>query len=154
MKSSNVDLKTMFPRASQSFIEANASDAVQPIMERKKGKHEANHQRKIQDSEPEHHQTPALDSANEGKTKRMGRTIVSFTGFRVRPLDPDNFAASCKDLLDGIVHAGLVFDDTPWLIILRTEQEKVKSYAQEKTVIEIEFPVHATETGAHRNLRG
>ena len=133
-----IDLKAMFPRASRSFIEANQQNPVQPIVERKKGKIEANHQRKIQDSEPQHHQTPALGRPDEGKKEGVGVTRISFTLFRVRPLDPDNAAGSCKDLLDGCVHAGLLFDDAPWLIIFETKQEKVKSYAEEQTVIEIE----------------
>ncbi len=140
----NLDLKTMFPRASRSFIEANTENFVQVNVERKNSNHEANHHRKIQDSEPQHHQTPALDSADGGETKSLHRVRVRFTGFRARPLDPDNFAGSCKDLLDGLKHAGLILGDEPWRIIFETAQEKVKSYAEEKTVIEIEFPVHAT----------
>ena len=129
-------LLEMFPLMSGDCL---AKNSVQPIVERRKGKHEANHQRKIQDSEPQRHQAPALGKAVPREATGLRRTLVRFTGYRVRPLDPDNFAGSCKDLLDGIVHAGLVFDDTPWLIILRTEQEKVKTYAEERTVIEIEL---------------
>jgi len=115
-----IDVRSLFPRGSKTFYEIND-------------------QREVSHPVPKPDKTPALDGAGEGKTEGVGRTIVSFTGFRVRPLDPDNFAGSCKDLLDGIVHAGLVFDDTPWLIILRTEQEKVKTYAEEQTIIEIEW---------------
>ncbi len=60
----NIDIKTLFPRASQSFIFANRihpglvdakpnQNAVQPIVGANRAKHEANHQRKIQDSEPQ-----------------------------------------------------------------------------------------------------
>ncbi len=134
-----IDLKTVFPRASQSFLGANQQNVVQPIVERKKGKHESNHHRKIQDSEPQHHQTTALDSANAGKTKSFRRTRVRFTGYRVRPLDPDNFSGSCKDLLDGLRHAKIIENDEWWRIDFQTRQEKVKSYEEEKTVIEIEL---------------
>jgi hypothetical protein len=41
-------------------------------------------------------------------------------------------------LLDGCRHAGLIPGDEPWRIIYETAQEKVKSYAQERTLIEIE----------------
>jgi hypothetical protein len=54
--------------------------------------------------------------------------------------DPDNFAGSCKDLLDGCRHAGLIPGDEPWRIIYETAQEQVKSYAQERTLIEIKTP--------------
>ncbi len=115
-----MNLKDLFPRGSKTFYEIN-------------------HQRKIQDSEPQRHKTPALDSANEGETKGVDGAHVRFIGFRVRPLDPDNFAGSCKDLLDGCVHAKLLHGDEWWRITLETKQEKVKSYAEERTVIEIEL---------------
>ena len=70
----------------------------------------------------------------------MGRVRVSFTGYRVRPLDPDGFAGSTKDLLDGIRRAGLIPDDSWRHITLETQQEKVKTYAEECMVIEIEIP--------------
>ncbi len=135
---STIDLKAMFPRASRSFIEANTENTVQPIVERKKGKHEVINHRKIQDSKPEHHQTTALDSANEGKAKSSDRVIVRFIGYRVRPLDPDNFAGGCKDLLDALRHSSLIYGDEPWRIDFQTRQEKVLHYTEEKTVIEIE----------------
>ncbi len=115
-----MDIKTIFPRGSKTFYEIND-------------------QRKIQDSEPQHNQTPALDATIQGKTQSVERTRVCFVGFRVRPLDPDNFAGSVKDLLDGLRHAGLIHGDEVWRIALETRQEKVKSYAEERTVIEIKF---------------
>jgi len=75
-----------------------------------------------------------------GKEKGVQRVIVRFIGFRVRPLDPDNFAGGCKDLLDGLRHSGLIPGDEPWKIDFQTRQEKVKTYAEEKTVIEIQYP--------------
>ncbi len=68
----------------------------------------------------------------------MGRTRISFVGYRVRLLDPDNFAGSVKDLLDGLRHAGIISDDTPDKIVLETAQEKVGRYCDERTVITIE----------------
>jgi hypothetical protein len=62
---------------------------------------------KISDPEPQPDKASALVRANAGKAQ-------SFTGYRVRPLDPDNFAGSCKDLLDGCRHAGLIPGDEPW----------------------------------------
>ncbi len=101
--------------------------------------YEAINHRKIQDSESEHHQTPALGAAVQGKTQGMERTRVCFIGYRCKPLDPDNFAGSVKDLLDGLRHSGLIYGDEVWRIALETRQEKVSHYTQEKTVIEIEI---------------
>ncbi len=138
------DLIRLFPRASKSFMEANPNlehkNAVQGNVERKKAKHDTINHRKIQDSKPEHHETPALDSADEGKAKGSGRVIVRFIGYRVRPLDPDNFAGGCKDLLDALRHSSLIHGDEWWRIDFQTRQEKVGTYAEEKTVIEVETP--------------
>jgi hypothetical protein len=92
---------------------------------------------KTQGSKPKRHKTPALDSTNAGKTESSGRIIVRFIGHRVRPLDPDNFAGGCKDLLDGLRHAGIISGDEPWKIKLETEQVKVSHRSDEKTVIEV-----------------
>ena len=102
-------------------------------------KNETRPHTQIPHTKPERHQTPALVSAVQGETKSLQRTRVRFTGHRVRPLDPDNFAGSVKDLLDGLKHAGLIPGDEPWRIILETEQVRVRTFAEEKTVIELEF---------------
>jgi hypothetical protein len=90
---------------------------------------------RISNSEPERDQATTLDRAAKGKEKGVGRTVVSFTGYRVRPLDPDNFAGSCKDLLDGLRHAQIIKGDEPWRIALETEQVKVGHFSQERTEI-------------------
>lgn len=109
-----------FPNASRSTIKANCA---------------------IPDAEPqrEHEQT-ALVGEKSRKEECMDRVVVSFKGFRVRPLDPDNFAGSIKGLLDGLRHAHLIRGDEPWRIRLQTEQVKVKSFAEERTEIEIIYP--------------
>lgn len=96
--------------------------------------------RKIPDAVPQRDQAPALDRPVQGKEKGVQRIVVSFTGFRVKPLDPDNFAGSIKDLLDGLRHSGLLPGDEPWRIHLETEQQKVGHFKDEKTVIEITYP--------------
>ena len=85
----------------------------------------------------QHHQTPALDPAVPREAQGAGRARVRFTGYRVRPLDPDNFAGSVKDLLDGLRHAGIISGDEPWRIILETEQVRIKNFRNEHTAIEI-----------------
>lgn len=91
----------------------------------------------IPDTQPEQDQAPALGTPVQGEATGIQRTIVRFTGYRVRPLDPDNFAGGVKDLLDGLRHAGLIPGDEAWRIKLETEQVKVAHYEEEKTVIEI-----------------
>ncbi len=129
----------LFPRASGSFLALNQQNSVQGNVERAKANHEAINHRKIQDSKPEHHKAPTLDRADEGKKEGSDRVIVRFIGYRVRPLDPDNFAGGCKDLLDALRHSSLIYGDEPWRIDFQTRQEKVLHYTEEKTVIEIEL---------------
>lgn len=112
-------LLTLFPRASRSCIAANV---------------------KVPHAEPERYQAPALGKAVPGKAEGAQRVTVRFTGYRVRPLDPDNFAGSVKDLLDGLRHAGLLLGDEPWRVRLETEQVCVRSYGQERTEIEMIWP--------------
>lgn len=89
---------------------------------------------------PESDKAPALGSAVQGEAAGLRRIIVRFTGYRVHPLDPDNFAGSVKDLLDGLRHAKLIPGDETWRIKLETEQEKVAHFKEEKTVIDIAWP--------------
>jgi hypothetical protein len=111
--------KKHFPNASRDTVKANAE---------------------VRDSIPQQNNASALVGAAKGEEKELGRVVVCFKGYRVRPLDPDNFAGSVKGLLDGLRHAHLIRGDEPWKITLQTEQEKAKSFAEEKTVIEIEYP--------------
>lgn len=96
--------------------------------------------RPVPHPEPKRHKVPALDRADAGKKESVQRIVVRFTGYRVRPLDPDNFAGSVKDLLDGLRHSGLIPGDEPWRIKLETDQEKVRTYKMERTEIEIIYP--------------
>lgn len=110
------------PNASKSFIELN------PHL----------FGRQVPDAKPERDKAPALGGAVQGEASSVPSIIVRFRGCRVRPLDPDNFAGSVKDLLDGLRHAGLIPGDEPWRIRLETEQVKVRRYKDEETRIEIE----------------
>lgn len=92
---------------------------------------------KLSHPKPEPDKKDALEPTVQGKAESLRRAGVRFTLFRVRPLDPDNAAASCKDLLDGLVRAKILPDDAIWQIEFSVTQEKVCSYKQEKTVIEL-----------------
>lgn len=98
--------------------------------------HDSTHS-SLPDPKPQRDQAEPLGKATKGKEQSIPRIRVRFTGYRVRPLDPDNFAGSCKDLLDGLRHAGLIPGDEPWRIILETDQVRVGAFKEEKTVIEI-----------------
>ena len=95
---------------------------------------------KLPDAQPQRDEAPALGSSVQGEAAGLQRTVVRFVGRRVRPLDPDNFAGSVKDLLDGLRHAGLISGDEPWRIRLETEQVKVATFKEESTEITITTP--------------
>lgn len=116
-------LRERFPNASEQFIRANASDYAVRAVSHPKSKHL---------------KAPALGATAPRTAPSVQRAVVRFVGFRVRPLDPDNFAGSVKDLLDGLRHAALISGDEPWRIRLETEQVKVPSFKNERTEIVIE----------------
>ena len=146
------ELRKMFPNASDGFLKANHGSFYENILEKRiaqkkyKLKDELNKDNyKLQDSIVKCNQTSALGSPVKGKEKSMGglqeRVRIKFTGHRVKPLDPDNFAGSVKDCLDFLHRSGIIEGDEPWKIILETDQEKVKHYEEEKTEIEIQYPI-------------
>lgn len=109
----------LFPNASRSLLEANGA---------------------LPYAEPQPDPTPALGSVAEGKTESLRRVTVRFTGFRQRLLDPDNFAGSVKDLLDGLRRVQLIPGDEWHRIKLETEQVRVRNKAEERTEIELIYP--------------
>lgn len=112
-------LLRLFPNASRSTLAANGA---------------------LQYAEPEPDPTAALEPLAEGKEGGAGRITVRFTGYRIRPLDPDNFAGSVKDLLDGLRRAQLIPGDEWKQIRLETEQVKVAKREEERTEIELIYP--------------
>lgn len=108
------ELKRRFPNASQSMVEANCS---------------------VSHAESKRDEAPTLGRTVPGKKESIPSITVRFVGYRVRPLDPDNFAGSVKDLLDGLRHAQLIPGDESWQIKLETEQVKVSKFSEEKTEI-------------------
>lgn len=140
-------LASIFSNASQDCQKANPQlglipkpkSKLQGNVERKRGaSYETHNRSQLPNAELEPNKATALGATVQGKAKSLSRITVRFTGYRCRPLDPDNFAGSCKDLLDGLVHAGLLHGDEAWRIRLQTEQEKVSAYAQERMLIEID----------------
>jgi hypothetical protein len=111
---------------------------------------EPNPDRPLPNAKPECDKASALGTTVQGETESILCSRVRFTGFRVRPLDPDNFAGSVKDLLDGLRHAHLIAGDEPWRLRLETEQVKVGSFKEECTVIEIFNQLSAATTQAEQ----
>lgn len=91
----------------------------------------------VSNPEPKRHKKTTLGGSIRREKESVGRPTVRFIGYRIRRTDPDNFAGSVKDLLDGLRQAGVIDDDRVQDIILQTEQEKVCSKAKERTEIEI-----------------
>jgi hypothetical protein len=114
-----MNLKTIFPHGSTAFFQVN-------------------HQ--IQSAVPKPATSDALGSAVQGKKESMGRVTLSFRGFFVRLKDPDNFAGSLKNCIDGIRRCGLVDDDSPDKIKLICEQTQVAHFAQERIELTIKYP--------------
>ncbi len=140
----NVALRAMFARASSDFLAANA---VQVNVERSRAQrwpdeefdYETDDCCEIPNSE-QCEQTPALGSEGEGKASGARRPLIGFTLYRVKLLDWEAKYSSVKDLLDGCVTAGLLDGDREDQIDPKSyvRQVKVKSYAEEKTVIIID----------------
>lgn len=128
-------IKRLFPNASASLLKANAGDygASQPL-------HDHSTRPQLPNSQPKPNQGRALGGQLQKQAGSVPRIVVRFTGYRVRPLDPDNFAGSVKELLDGLRHAHILDGDEPWRIKLETDQVKVAHFKEEKTVIEVEMP--------------
>src|SRR5215469_2754555 len=94
--------------------------------------------RQIPAKEPERREKDALASLAKGETQGMVCPTVSFIFYRVRLVDVD--ALNPKDLIDGLVKAGLLPGDKVGEIILEPPtQEKVAHRHQEETVIRIRY---------------
>ncbi len=65
------------------------------------------------------------------------RASVNIKVYSVKPMDKDNCYASLKGVVDGIVQAGVVKDDSNEYLDLEVKQIKVNRYNDEKVVLEI-----------------
>lgn len=97
---------------------------------------------KLQDSLRKRDQEVALDKDTNRQAEGMECPTVSFRvsiiGHRVRPIDPDNFAAGCKGIIDGIVRSKLITDDNWKTVEIVSLQRKVSTWGKEGTEILIE----------------
>ena len=77
---------------------------------------------------------PLEAKENKRFNSRVSITVISY---RMRLCDADGISA--KAAIDGLVHCGVLQDDSPKFVKeVRYIQHKVGSAAEEKTVIEIE----------------
>jgi hypothetical protein len=116
-----VNLRYFFPRGSKSFFDAN----------------ETKTDHSLQDPNPKRHKKAALERPVSREKESMGRTTLSYRIFRVRVLDPDTVAGSTKDLTDGLCRCGLIPGDDPTQIRLEVEQERVRTFADERVELTI-----------------
>tara|TARA_Y100000004_G_scaffold165945_1_gene197218 strand:+ start:1910 stop:2248 length:339 start_codon:yes stop_codon:yes gene_type:complete len=65
------------------------------------------------------------------------RHRVRIVSKRVRLCDADNLVGGCKHAIDALRLAGIIPEDDPTSISLEVSQEKVSSYSQEETWIEV-----------------
>ena len=120
------EITRRFPNASRAFVDANCN--------------EDNSDTQISATEPECDKASALVGSIPSTASSVDRIRVCFTQYRVRPLDADNAAASCKDLLDGLQSAALIADDSERTIEFECKQVKVRHQCDQQTVITIEYP--------------
>lgn len=111
-------LKRMFPRCSESFLEANAAG--------------------VSDAKPQQIAPRALDGGLPGKGESPQRARLRITRCARRLLDEDNLSGGAKPLIDCVKQAGLIVDDSPEHIELIVRQRRVESLDEECTEIEIE----------------
>ena len=67
----------------------------------------------------------------------LARHRVRIVSRRVRLCDPDNLIGGTKHLIDALRISRLIPEDDPKAITLEVSQEKVSSYADEETWVEI-----------------
>lgn len=70
------------------------------------------------------------------KMRKPSKRIVAITSYRKRRMDPDNFTGGLKQLIDSIKELGLIWDDSPKWLDLRTEQRL--DFHEQRTEIYIE----------------
>ena len=115
------EIKSLFPRASKSFIDANPHLGLRP---------EAN--------KPD--SRPALGSSVAGKEKGDERIVLRYVLYRIRLLDPDAIDGATKVCTDCLQQIGLIPDDSSEHIDLQVTQEKVAHYNEQRTELKIIYP--------------
>ena len=112
-----MNLKSLFPHASKSTLALNGQPS-DPFFEQFTG------------------EKPLV--VDQGKEENPARCILSYTSYRCRLLDEDNWCT--KYFTDALRYCGALPDDTPDKVTIQVRQEKVAHRSEEKTEIIIEYP--------------
>jgi hypothetical protein len=91
--------------------------------------------RKISRSKPERVVQNEPVAAPKGKAENTGRVLLRVTSFRRRLIDPDNLCP--KYFIDALRYAQVIGDDSAAHVTLQVSQVKVKTKAEECTIIEL-----------------
>jgi hypothetical protein len=124
------ELKRIFPNASKSLLAANP-----PVRGDVAAEAELH--------APEPAQPPTtLATASSGEAQGAVRPLIRFTLLRTKLLDWDAKHGVIKNILDGIVSAGLLHGDREDQLHPESciTQEKVKTLKEQCTLIEIIYP--------------
>jgi hypothetical protein len=84
-----------------------------------------------------HKNKPKRGKEPQSKRAANGRIIAIVTVRTVRPRDYDGLGASSKHYLDALRHCGLFEDDAPEYFECLAVSERVRSFCQEETIIEL-----------------
>lgn len=117
------ELLRRYPNASETFLEANASDppgVPDPV------------------AQPDSGRESARPDRGESPGPSRSRPRVKIYSFRRTLVDPDNLFV--KPLVDAIRYEHLIEDDSLKHIVLEVSQRKVDKPEEEGTVVEIEYP--------------
>ena len=79
----------------------------------------------------------ASEREERNATGSDARHRVRIISRRVRICDPDNLVGGVKYLVDSLRAADIIPEDDPQAITLEVSQEKVKTYKEEETWVEV-----------------
>jgi len=123
-------------------LKANKSKKRREAKERKDAI--GNFAKEVQNPIGKSDSTVALEQEIRQQNSKLDPPLRSYrvkvTGLRVRPIDPDNFCAGCKGLVDGIVESRIIPRDDWETTTIECAQLRVKTWDDECTLIEIELP--------------
>jgi hypothetical protein len=151
MREGKVDMRSPVVKAQdrearvKGAIKANKSKRKREAKERKEtidaiGNLTGRTENSIRESDPAMALEQTLRQQDGSLEGALPRYRVKITGMRVRPIDEDNFLAGCKAIIDGLVASGIIPRDDWKTTKIEGEQHRVKDWADEGTLIEIDLP--------------
>lgn len=92
----------------------------------------------LSDPIPKRNARKTLVATSSDEASGKSRIVLRITRHSIRPVDFDNGAGGCKAIIDQCRYHCLIRDDSPEEIDFQFRQQKVKTKAEEGTMIEIE----------------